>query len=160
MRRVLPLIVLLALVGPSSARAGIFAYAGRCTQIGADPPRYQSVIHFHNRFGEPIFGIRAAAVGPGSSGAPMTPILHASGPSWMHVTMDGNGWPTWVADQNWPVQGDSLTVVTAVPTTCLSLLYLVPPEGDETAENGFCLSVDPATPTQAATWGRLKTLYR
>jgi len=144
---------------PTAAMSGIFIYPIRSTQITADPPRYRVVVGFFNRYEEPIYGVRAEPNRIDAI-APATRILEASGPSWMHIVMDGDGWPTWIADENWPVWSDSIEIVTAEPVTCVTLSYLIPPNGYPYKTLDECLTADQVTPTRQETWGRLKTLYR
>jgi hypothetical protein len=142
------------------AGAGVFVYPIRSTQISADPPRYRTVIGIFDRYFLPIYGVRANPLLE-ADGSPATPILEASGPQWAHVAFDAGGWPTWFADSqphtNW---NDSLLVVTASPVSCVSLSYLVPPEGGTINTHDLCLTTDQLTPARSATWGRLKILYR
>ena len=153
------ILALVFLVLPAVAMAGIFTYPIRATQISTDPPRYRVVIGFYDRYLMPIYGVRAEPVRIDTPG-PTTRILEATGPSWMHVVMDPDGWPTWIADQNWPVWSDSLEIVTADPVTCTSLSYLIPPDAYPYKTIDDCLTADQLTPTRAETWGKLKTLYR
>ncbi len=145
----------------ASADAGVFVYQIRSTQIQVDPPRYRSVIGFFDRYDVPLYGVRTDTSTYGGT-SPVTRILEASGPSWMHASVDPVlGTATWTcgAVPNYRFN-DSLEVVTDTPNPCFWWVYLGAPQGLPVNKNYQCSATDQVTEVRFATWGQLKSLYR
>ena len=143
------------------ASAGIFVYAIRSTQIELDPPRYRSVIGFYDRYAVPLYGVRADSTMHAGVN-PRARILEASGPPWMHVSVDpAAGTALWVADSvvtYFPP--DSLIVVTGSPNPCFEMVYLTGPTGYDYKYIEQCFMTDQVTVAHVSTWGRVKSAYR